>query len=83
MIRQNSDADPAVSIRLLETIATIAAQTRNKDDRAALLRHAEMIRDGCMQRITANEDKKDLEERYRAVLEIVDEGAGQQDLIRE
>jgi hypothetical protein len=34
MIRQNSHSVPAVSIHLLETIATVAAQTRNSDNRA-------------------------------------------------
>lgn len=73
MIRQNSMSVPAVSIHLLETIATIAAQTRNKHDHHVLLRHAEMINDGCKQRLTSDDDRNDLEKRYRAVVEIIDE----------
>ena len=64
MIRQNSHAVAAVSIHLLETIATIASQASRKEDRAALLRHAGMISHGCKGTISANDDLKDLENRY-------------------
>jgi uncharacterized membrane protein len=72
MIRQNSLSVAAVSIHLLETIATIAAQTTRKEDRAALLRHAAMVAHGCKERLTADDDREDLERRYEAVLEILD-----------
>ena len=51
MIRQNSQSVATVSIHLLETIATIAAQTPKKEDRAALLRHAAMVVHGCKEKL--------------------------------
>ena len=66
MIRQNSPSVAAVSIHLLETIATVAAQTHNEHDRTALLRHAAMVAHGCKQKMSAEDDRKDLEKRYEA-----------------
>jgi uncharacterized membrane protein len=68
MIRQNSRSVAAVSIHLLETIATIAAQTPTEKDRAALLRHASLVADGCKESLSAEDDRKDLEKRYEAVV---------------
>ncbi len=61
MIRQNSQSVATVSIHLLETIATVAAQARNKQDRAALLRHAALVAHGCKENLSADDDRKDLE----------------------
>jgi len=47
-IRQYSTSDVAVTIRLLEAIAVIAAYTRNNKN-AALLRHADMISRGSQE----------------------------------
>jgi uncharacterized membrane protein len=68
MIRQNAGAVATVSIHLLETIATVAAQTRNKQDRAALLRHATLVAQGCKEKLSADDDRKDLEKRYEAAV---------------
>jgi uncharacterized membrane protein len=72
MIRQNSQSVAAVSIHLLETIATVAAQTIRKEDRAALLRHAAMVAHGCKETLSADNDRKDLEKRYEAVVKTLD-----------
>ncbi len=70
-IRQYSTSDVAVTIRLLEAIATIARYTQNQTDRAALRRHAEMIgRDSC-QGVSEELDKQDIEKRYQAVLKAL------------
>jgi uncharacterized membrane protein len=71
MIRQNSYSVAAVSIHLLETIATVAAQTPKKQDRAALLRHAAMVVHGCKEKLSADDDREDLEKRYEAAVEIL------------
>jgi uncharacterized membrane protein len=71
MIRQNSQAVAAVSIHLLETIATVAAQTIRKEDRAALLRHAAMVAHGCKETLAADDDRKDLEKRYEAAVKTL------------
>jgi uncharacterized membrane protein len=68
MIRQNSQSVATVSIHLLETIATVAAQIRKKQDRAALLRHAALVTHGCKEALSAGDDLKDLEKRYEMAL---------------
>lgn len=68
MIRQNAYTVAAVSIHLLETIATVLAQARRKEDRAVLLRQAAMVVHGCKENLLADEDRKDLEIRYQTVL---------------
>jgi uncharacterized membrane protein len=73
MIRQNSQSVATVSIHLLETIATIAAQTPKKEDRAALLRHAAMVVHGCKEKLLSDDDRKDLEKRYGAAVDILNE----------
>ncbi|MEN9518252.1 MAG: hypothetical protein RLZZ381_840 [Cyanobacteriota bacterium] len=62
-IRQYGKSDIAVTIRLLEAIATIAHYTSTQQEREILLRHAEMIGRGSQQAISEELDKKDIEER--------------------
>lgn len=73
MIRQNSGAIPAVSIHLLETIATVADQAHRKEDRKALLRQADMVIHGGKDRLSADNDRKDLEERYQKAVKALNE----------
>ncbi|KJH69695.1 DUF2254 domain-containing protein [Aliterella atlantica] len=70
-IRQYSNSDVAVTIRLLEAIATIARYTQNQQDRAALRRHAEMIRRDSQEAVTEELDKQDIEKQYQAVLKAL------------
>jgi uncharacterized membrane protein len=70
MIRQNTETVPAVSIHLLEVLATVAAQTRSKDDRAVLLRHVRMIHEACRRKMDSDNDRGDLETRYRDALKM-------------
>jgi uncharacterized membrane protein len=74
MIRQNAYTVASVSIHLLETIATVLAQARRKEDRAALLRHAAMVVHGCKENLSADEDRKDLEIRYQTALNTFNAG---------
>ena len=69
MIRQNAYTVPAVSISLLETIGAVLAQTRRPKDRAALLRQAAMVAEGCKLNLSADDDRKDLERRYQVALD--------------
>ena len=80
MIRQNSQSVAAVSIHLLETIATVAAQTIRKEDRAALLRHAAMVAHGCKETLSADDDRKDLDKRYEAAVKTLNEESVRIDL---
>ncbi|MBD2741968.1 DUF2254 domain-containing protein [Coleofasciculus sp. FACHB-1120] len=72
-IRQYSKPDIAVRIRLLEAIALIANHTRNQKDRAALLRHAQMIERSSQQEVSEEVDRKDIEERYLAAVKALEE----------
>ncbi|WP_442948082.1 DUF2254 domain-containing protein [Nostoc sp.] len=67
-IRQYARQEVAVTIRLLEAIATIAEYTRNKNNHAALLRHANMIKRGS-QDLLEKLDREDVEVRYQVVLQ--------------
>jgi uncharacterized membrane protein len=71
-LRQYSTSDVAVTIRLLEAITAIAPYTRNKTDRAALLRHANMIKNGSHERVAEELDKKDIEQRYQAAVRALE-----------
>ena len=71
MIRQNAQSVPAVSIHILETIATIAAQTRRAEDRAALHRQASLVSGGCEKMLSAEDDRNDLKKRYQSVLALL------------
>ena len=70
-IRQYSNSDVAVTIRLLEAIATIARYTQNPKDRDALRRHAEMIQRDSNDAVSEEWDKKDIEKQYQAVLKAL------------
>jgi uncharacterized membrane protein len=70
-IRQYGRSSVAVTIRLLEAIAVIAAQTRTENDRAALLRQATMIWQGSKEAIPEECDRQDVEERYQLVMKVL------------
>lgn len=72
MIRQHSHTSAAVSIHILEAIAVVAAQTRNNHHRTALMRHAAMVAHGCQTMLSSEDDRKDLTDRYEAIVRIVD-----------
>lgn len=70
-IRQYGQQDVAVTIRLLEAIATLASYTHNQKDRAVLLRHAAMTKRDSHQSVLEELDKKDIEERYRTAVNVL------------
>ena len=63
-IRQYGQTSVAVTMRLLEAIAVIAPFTYTKADRAALLRHANMIERGSQESIPEELDRNDIKARY-------------------
>jgi uncharacterized membrane protein len=71
MIRQNSHSVAAVSIHLLETIVTVAAQTHKQHHRGAPLRHAAMVAHGCKESLSADDDRKDLKKCYEAAVKAL------------
>jgi uncharacterized membrane protein len=70
-IRQYGKSDVGVIIRVLEVIATIATYTRDRQDKAALLRHAQMIKQDSFESVSQEQDKKDIEQRYQVVLKTL------------
>jgi len=72
-IRQYGQTSVAVTIRLLEAIAVIAPFTHTKVDRAALLRHANMIERGSHEGISEELDQKDVKERYLAAVKVIEQ----------
>lgn len=70
-IRQYGQTSVAVTMRLLEAIAVIAPFTHTKVDRAALLRHANMIERGSHEGISEELDQKDVKERYLAAVKAI------------
>jgi uncharacterized membrane protein len=69
-IRQHGREDVAVSIRLLEVISIIMARATTDEERQALLRQAEMIQQASQEVIFAEDDRRDITERYRLVMRI-------------
>lgn len=66
-IRQYGRSSAGVLIRLLETFAVIANHTDNEASRAALARHAKLVERAAVGGIPEEEDRKDVESRFRAV----------------
>ncbi len=66
-IRQYGRSSAAVTIRLLDTIAVIAGFVHRPEDRATLLRHAEMMVRGAREALPEEEDRRAVEERWQAV----------------
>ena len=66
-IRQHARSSAAVTIRLLETIAVIAAAARRAEDQAALRLHAQMIVRGAREALPEETDLQEVEERYLSV----------------
>ena len=71
-IRQYARSSAVVTIRLLETIAVVARAAHRPDDRAALLRQAEMIVRGAREALPEDEDRGEAEERYRDACRAID-----------
>jgi uncharacterized membrane protein len=72
-IRQYGHTSVAVTIRLLERIAAVAAHTYREADRAALLRHAVMIEQDSREGIPQEQDRQDVQERFQAVVRALDQ----------
>jgi uncharacterized membrane protein len=72
-IRQYGHGSAAVMIRLLDTMAAVAAYTTRKEDRAALLQQASMIRRGSQEAIPEEWDRQEVEARYRTVVKALEQ----------
>ncbi len=72
-IRQYGQTSVAVTMRLLEAIAVIAPFTHTQTDRAALLRHANMIDRSSQDKIAEELDRNDIKERYLAAVKAIEQ----------
>ena len=75
-IRQYARGSVAVTIRLLEAIASVAQAARGPEQRAVLLRHAEMIHRQARQTIHEPQDLHDMEQRYDQLVALLRPGTG-------
>ena len=75
-IRQNARSSAAVTLRLLETIAVVMRFAHRSGDRAALLRHAEMIARGARGGLSEGADRQVVEDRYQSVIRLCSESSG-------
>ena len=71
LIRQNVRSNVAVYIRLLETLAIIAAVTNKAVEREAIRRHADMIKRSSERSVVEKEDLEDINRRYDTVIRIL------------
>jgi uncharacterized membrane protein len=74
-IRQYGRSDVAVTIRLLEAIAAIATYTNNSKYQVVLRHHAEMILQNIREELSQEQDRKDVEEQYHQVIQILENGS--------
>lgn len=70
-IRQYGKSSVAVTMRLLEAIAAIAAFTHRIPDRTTLQRHADMIERGSQEGIAEELDYKNVQERYLTAVKAI------------
>ena len=72
-IRQYGVTSVAVTIRLLESLKTIAERARNSEQRQAILRQADMIARTSQDSIKDTNDKDDIQQRYQDLLIVLNE----------
>lgn len=75
-IRQNGAGHPAVMLRLLEVLTTVAEQERDPGRRASLRRHAELTLRAALRETEEDADQQDLKERFRRFQAAVQGSAG-------
>jgi uncharacterized membrane protein len=75
-IRQHGRGNVAVSIRLLESLATIAGFAHREHQRAVLLRHADMVERSVFETTSEGNDQKAIAERKTAVVRALDRAPG-------
>ena len=72
-IRQYGRSSSAVTSRLLETIIVVAGCVHRPEDRAALLRQAQMIARGACDGLLEVEDRQKVEDRFQSANQLLSE----------
>lgn len=70
-IRQNGATHPAVMIRMLETIATVAESLQQARHRAPLARHARAVHAAARERATDTDDRADIDKRLKRAITLL------------
>ncbi len=70
-IRQYGRQSVAVTVRLIETLTVIAGQTRRPTQRKSILRQAKMVLRSSHTALPEKNDKEDVLQRYRLLLEVL------------
>jgi len=78
-IRQYGCSDVAVTVRLLEALATIATYTNNSKYQVILHHHADMILQNSQEKLSQEKDYKDVEERYNLIMKNLDKNSNIRD----
>lgn len=71
-IRQYGRTSVSVTIRLLESLIVIASNTDRDSDKKSIRQHAEMIKRGSDEALPEELDRKDVNQRYEQLIEILD-----------
>jgi uncharacterized membrane protein len=72
-IRQYGNTSVAVTIRLLEMLTILTAQTGCADQRKAIHRQANMILRGSEKALPEENDREDVRQRYQLLLHALNE----------
>ncbi|MBE0536026.1 MAG: DUF2254 domain-containing protein [Phycisphaerae bacterium] len=70
-IRQYGRTSVAVTVRLLETLRRVAAETRTSEQKHAIGRQADMIARGARESLPEKNDVEDVQQRYQTVLDTL------------
>ncbi len=70
-IRQYGSSSASVMIHMLEAVATVSHVARRPADRAALARHARLIRHACDRSMPEAADRMDVDVRFARVMEVL------------
>jgi uncharacterized membrane protein len=76
-IRQYGRPSVSVTIRLLESLIVITTNTKRDRDYDSIRHHAEMIKRGSDEALPEDSDRKDVDQRYKQLIEILDGEKGQ------
>jgi uncharacterized membrane protein len=74
LVRQAGAANPAVTIRLLQTCARLVPQLRDEEQRSAIHNEVEAIHEAAVHMLGARIDRNEVENAYRLACERL--GAG-------
>jgi uncharacterized membrane protein len=74
-VRQAARGMPAVIIRMIDSLATIADETNSPERRRVLLRQAEAILRSAQESVSEPNDRNDIEARYQRLVSKVERSA--------